>query len=53
MNNKGIVCGKIPSGKETIQLICSADLLTGLCRVQIYQKRDLQTTYYVTDFYNI
>ena len=43
MNNNSVVCGKLPCGKgsyhiETSQLIYSADQLTGLCMVRIFEK---------------
>ena len=43
INSNTIVCGKTPSGNdsyyiETIQLICSADQLTGLCMVRVFKK---------------
>ena len=58
MNINTIVCGKILSGKvlyhiETSQLICSADQSVILCMMQVFEKSDFQTTYYVTDFCNI
>ena len=58
MKSNTIVCGKIPSGKdfyhiETSQLICSADQSDGLCMVQVFEKSDIQTTYYINDFCNI
>ena len=37
---------------ETSQFICCADMLVGLCMVQVFES-DFQAIYYVTDFYNI
>ena len=58
MNSNTIICGKVPSGKDlyhiqTSRLIYSADQSGGLYMVQVFEKSDIQTIYYVTDLYDI
>ena len=58
MNSNTIICVKFPSGKDlyhiqTSRLIYSADQSGGLYMVQVFEKSDIQTIYYVTDLCNI
>ena len=57
MISNTIVYRKIPSGKglyhiKSSQLIYSANQLTSLCMVRVFEKSYFQRIYYVTDLYN-
>ena len=57
MISNTIVYRKIPSGKglyhiRSSQLIYSANQLTSLCMVRVFEKSYFQRIYYVTDLYN-